>query len=656
MSQEQQQQNLTSTRRSSRDGYDVDDDKRPIMPKTEPSNFVSAEFIERRKAEIVSEMLTKIKPFVGSNGMIQPDADFDKLAKLMEGEVEFLGRTLLLTILLSSTAEPVKGGDEAKAIVFLLCDRLTKSPTIIGALQKWLTDASKAPEPICHLALKIFELIDRLHLTVDHLVQYKFGKLVKKILVREDSVTMETKTKAQYLFDKWSELAKTEETRRRSSGASSVTSTKPVSKAEDGAVENVSFFNEATGPKTRAALIIERAAKSNVTKTTPSVSTRYPNNNRSSVVHTCRPMSADDIHKAKKRRQYLQEAVATGQVNSEDLEQLGVQSTSPPPPGVLPDTNVNITPSDKPRKRVSFANEDELVKVHYIEPAYEQDEDDKKQVKRSLTEFKTKKGDYHHADRQEASYAFKRLQMEMEAEIEWCRPVDIFIQDEAIAPAHGEESVERQIQDARERQQVSAVYLSLDRIPPSPSETEPSLYQTPSVTSPKLIPQVCSSVQKVTIPDPSKKPVVDPNLLSAFLGNPTLLPGLARPPMPPPMFPPPPFPLHAPMPPPFPLHASIPPPFPLPPRPASIPIPGVPFMPPAVPPSGFFPNAVSRPPFPFPLPNAGMVRPPMMFQQRPNMLDPSQNPKLKTKPCKYYQAGQPGSCRFGDSCAFYHQD
>lgn len=40
-------------------------------------------------------------------------------------------------------------------------------------------------------------------------------------------------------------------------------------------------------------------------------------------------MSADDIHKAKKRRQYLQEAIASGQANPEELEQLGIELSPP---------------------------------------------------------------------------------------------------------------------------------------------------------------------------------------------------------------------------------------------------------------------------------------------------------------------------------------
>lgn len=632
----------------------------------------SAAFLERKKNEIVNAMLIKIKPFVGSSGSIQPDVDFDRLGKVMEEENEFLGRTLLLTILLSSTAEPSKGDDETKAIVFLLCDRITRSASILTVLQKWLTEASKAGEPDCHLSLKILQLLGRLHLSVDHLVQYKYGKLVKKILGREDCVNAETKQKAQDLYDRWSNLAKVDDSSRRSSADSQPR--KSTSTSESVAVENPGLFGDVPVPKTRAAMILERAAKAqSAPKTVPAASTRYSLTLKHSVLTSDRPMSADDIHKAKKRRQYLQEAVASGQAAPEELEQLGLlldHLTSPPPPpppdAHLPPNHINpnmidlnmdhaqamerpseISPrTGRPKKRVSFANEEELVQVHYFDP---EEEEQQQTRKSSLSSFKAKKksADYHHADKQEASYAFNRLREEMESEIEWREPLDITITDENIAPARGEESEEKYVQEQRERQAVSAVYFSPEHVPPSPSEMESTLNERPS-REPFNIPSYSAPPQKIVIADP-KNPQIDPKVLASFM--------LA----PPPAFPPPPG-----------IPPLIPPPLPGMPRPSTLPpppfplpnqgiTPGASVFPPFPPPGIPFQGAAAvRPPFPFPMP--GVPRPPLappgMFPSMPMPVPGQAMPPrpYKVRLCKFYQPGQPASCRFGANCSFVHQD
>lgn len=644
-----------------------------------PGALPSTQYLERRKTEIVNEMLVKIKPFVGPGGAVLPDANFEALARLMEAETEFLGRTLILTILASSTQDPQKGGDEARAVVFLLCDRLSRCSALLAVLQLWLQDTIKAGEPICHLSSKILDILGRLHLTVEQLLQYKFGKLIKKLLV--PTSTPETLAKAQALYDKWSALAKDEDVRRRSSPAVAPA----PAKGPEAAVENPGLFSEAAAPKTRAELILERAAAARAAKP---VAQRYssappspPNRCASS-----RPMSADDIHRAKKRRQYLQEAVASGQANPEELEQLGIDLSTLSPPstaaaaeggpdshnkgvaeeGLAPDAAEEPVP--RPRKRVSFASEADLVQIRYIE-AYNLDDDAARNGSSDRTR-KRHKSDYQHADKQEASYAFKRLRMEMEAEAEWREPRPITITDEAIQPARGEESTEREAQELRERRQVSAVYFSPEHVPASPLETEVThgTRGEPGRECPR-IPETAPGVQvqRIVVPDPRQRSAVDPAVL-ALLANPGMLQGLLpRPPMPPmPMGRPPMMPPLPPMPPGMP---------PMP--PGMLPMP--PMMPPMMPgmPPGFPPlqqMMPPRPPFPFPLPpgmpppfpmnpmagmgmmnNAGLValqRP----AKNPMLHDKATNPLLRTRPCKFYQAGQPSSCKFGSNCLFAHQD
>jgi len=80
-------------------------------------------------------------------------------------------------------------------------------------------------------------------------------------------------------------------------------------------------------------------------------------------------MSADDIHKAKRRQQYLQEAgIALLPLPAAVLKEAETEDVKV--------VNVDEEGSNgRPRKRVSFANEAELVKVCYFEPDDSDDHD-----------------------------------------------------------------------------------------------------------------------------------------------------------------------------------------------------------------------------------------------------------------------------------------
>lgn len=406
-------------------------------------------------------------------------------------------------------------------------------------------------------------------------------------------------------------------------------------------------------------------------------------------------MSADDIHKAKKRRQYLKEAVASGQADPAELEQLGIMLPEETRPRTASPVNEIVLPlqnSDfRAKKRVSFASEEELVKVHLFEPY---DEDDKSSSRKTtrLDDFlaantaRKRKDKYLHADAQEASFAFRQLRIEIEPEIEWRFPVEISmpLENESLQPAKGEESVEKGIQEQRERQAVSAVYFSKDDVPASPAEPEALDYSSysnylcplqipleregvqyqrillsPAASSLKIDPSVFSALGMlggVSPPLPPLPPGQAP--LPAFPslpGLPPLMPsqqpmmhprppmnftGMPRPPMPGMM----PFPIPGLAPFPLPRSNSGPvfPPFP----PASGPMQAIPQMQHIRPPTFPFQIPGARPPPPFPMPT----------QPRQNLHDPSLNPRLQTKPCKNYIPGNPKSCRYGSSCLFIHQD
>jgi len=232
--------------------------------------------------------------------------------------------------------------------------------------------------------------------------------------------------------------------------------------------------------------------------------------------------------------------------------------------------------------------------------------------------------------------------MEMESEIEWRDPKELDL-DDNVQSAQGRKSVEKDIQEQREITALSAIYFSTEHIPPSPSESIADNSPPDPSWRPKPIPlkevgsESAPIVRFVPSSERSKSPapsIVDSNILSSLLTNPNILqdllqktstvPAMNSNVIPPPFSFPPPTGMFPPM---------LRPPFPFPPQMSPFPVASLPLHP------QFQPQA-SGPKFKISKTNA-----------------PAANINKKGKlACKYYQAGQPGSCRFGDRCTFMHAD
>lgn len=327
--------------------------------------------LERRKNEIVQEMLQRIRPFMGPSGRLRADADFGSFSELMAGETQYVQRTLLLTIMLNLSA-----ADPSTAAVY---QAMVDSAKFMAALAVWWSECVKHDSP---LLVKLLDLMSRLPLTVDQLVEHRLGKSVKRLAASEGAKG-EIRAKAAEICEAWTKMARQEDARRRHSldapaGENSSTSSaeRRKSSAESAAktlampvkpgsaaaatvvVANLSLFNEAPAAppvRSRAAQVLERAARGETLPAKP----------------TTRPLSADDIHKAKRRQQYLSEAAlhpeeAAGEGSASGSG--GVSSTATPN-----DLKVAAAagegPPRKSARRVSFANEPDLVRIHYFEAA-----------------------------------------------------------------------------------------------------------------------------------------------------------------------------------------------------------------------------------------------------------------------------------------------
>lgn len=330
----------------------------------------TATLVERKKNEIVQEMLAKVRPYVGATGMLRAEADFDAFAALMAGERQFIQQTLMLTVLLSAAP-----GSEGAAQVY---GKMAQSARLVAVLQDWLGDAVRDDSALIG---KILELLSRLPLTVDMLVAHKLGKLVKRVAAAPDGAkaAAEHRAKAAELCDAWTQLARQEDARRRRADAASSAARPPsedlakttalplkdaAGKGSAAVVANLSLFSEPSAAtaaaKSRAAQILERAARGETARA------------------ATRPLSADDIHKAKRRQQYLQDAATTRATAADEapanrealLDEAAAAADArddAPLPAEAPEEEAEPAPK-RTKKRVSFASDVDLVKVHTYEP------------------------------------------------------------------------------------------------------------------------------------------------------------------------------------------------------------------------------------------------------------------------------------------------
>lgn len=386
--------------------------------------------------------------------------------------------------------------------------------------------------------------MNKLPLTLDQLVELKLGKLIKR-LKDDDKLPLDIKKASLVLFDKWSKQL-TEDNNQQSQKRRFSAESNP----EESTVQPVQ-------QKTRAELILERAA------------TR--SNSLSGAVEQARPMSADDIHKAKRRQLYRQE------FESNATEAAVAEVVTPP------QATEATTPASSKKKRVSFPMDDaKLVQVRFFEPDID-------------VEPHSHSHDYHQADRQEASFAFARLSLAMDAEMEWRDPSPL----KGIKGPPTVNSAESKRQAERESQSLSVIYYDHSMIPASPSESLLSHSASPVLPINQIPlngadPPVVHVIGKAA----TVNPFLDPQLLSMLSNQVPKRPPAGIP------------------------RSQLPP-----------------FVRPPVATTGL-PQPTSFPP---------MRRPPAPTS--------AQNPEqFKTIVCRYYIPGKPRSCRFGTACHYIHPE
>lgn len=207
-----------------------------------------------------------------------------------------------------------------------------------------------------------------------------------------------------------------------------------------------------TPVKSRAQLILDRAAERNVTDGTFG-EVEEPNE-KTSVLQTVlsssagldlgtRPMSADDIRKEKRRKQYLAEATARKEIISipSHLEFVSNDNESTKS---MAKSSVKVVS----RKCVTFAPDDQLVSIRLIDSI-----------------------DYDAVQSDEESVKIEKPQKTIECTVEWKTRRLVESSSHSTNPPRGLKSVEREVQAHREKRTLSVNYFLPIDIPPSPSVT-----------------------------------------------------------------------------------------------------------------------------------------------------------------------------------------
>lgn len=278
--------------------------------------------VEKKKNELVQAMLAQIRRFVTNQGGLLPDADISAYAALMREEttvtadpaVLFMKKTLLLTVLLNANnGVPFNVINSADLHVGsgvtgykLLCE----NAEFMGLLNDWLQDAAKKGSP---LLLKLLDLFGVLPLSLEHLVQHKTGRLIKKLARGEEpkqatlnaAQMQEIKGKADRIFEKWSNMALQHDSAQQEQQQQHALEEKRTKRSHSTSSETQPEPEEESSRYAqRITSIVERASSSSAPKDIP----------------TGRPMSADDIHKAKKKKMYLDMLAASSAAPGKDDE------------------------------------------------------------------------------------------------------------------------------------------------------------------------------------------------------------------------------------------------------------------------------------------------------------------------------------------------
>ncbi|KAK7051240.1 hypothetical protein VNI00_004740 [Paramarasmius palmivorus] len=428
---------------------------------------------EQRK----QQLYTAIKPLLQSSAFTGAQAVSTLVQRIDEFGVQDVDPTLRHEIL-------TKIRDGAGNHYFRAWGENT---TALDITREWLRAAYTAKEgdPLAETTMPLLHIIDRLPLTVESLKNSKLGKLVVKIV--KDPPTPAIKDMASNVERRWRQLV---EGASKTNGHSSKDAPDPkasVKKRKEPATSSKAAppakkpaVGSSTSSKPTASSALTTKASNNAgvkdaksdtgffsaPKPKPKLPTfkKAPPTAASSASTSdsvAQPSSIDpfqEVLKSMGKSRTRSQSPASASGGTAGITSVSTTPSTNTPPLVGSSTsNTGLTKSGKKKKSVTWASEEKLESIRFIDKAiYDDDPSD---------------GMHHHSlrdlDRGEGAALHAHL---FEETVDWSEPQPIEIPIDIELPPRGEGSTEKITQEEREKTALVAVYLNPAHIPDSPGE------------------------------------------------------------------------------------------------------------------------------------------------------------------------------------------
>lgn len=160
--------------------------------------------------------IDSLQSMVTKDGILNDNINVDKYAEIMANETNHPQRILLLKIVVASLHQHPQLSERYMLVaefINISC-RLVSSELFLSIMYEWISKIDVDMAISSQLVLKALEILAELQLSLDQLVRYKFGRVIKKITQKfQDSkkdanlYSDRIEILAKQLFERWSSLA-----------------------------------------------------------------------------------------------------------------------------------------------------------------------------------------------------------------------------------------------------------------------------------------------------------------------------------------------------------------------------------------------------------------------------------------------------------------
>lgn len=492
------------------------------LPKSQESQtFVFSITGSKIKKETQSPFEKKLATILNDEGGLAKPEHVPKLEALMLKEKQLSDESMLLTEVIFATDDPIS------------LHRLVEKD-VPKILNDWLQEA-KSEGKLSHVKL-LLKTLNKLPITVKHLRSSGLGKTVNKL---KKIGNPEITARAQHLVNKWKALLQTattqmEKKRQREEEQKKLKKTAPPAKkvlsSSDDFESELSGTSSAPSKSKSSSLMPDylqkKRNKSQLVETESDVRKKI-----SKQTHASKPISSDDIRKAKLKAQHQQTVEHAEKkiheqkpktTQPDTMESIAPEQPTTPEQSIEPKSisesvaekqkEVEPKATVEPEKAPQKPGKEEQTEANYetlpsqpqpqLQPPYSLIPDSLQQKKKKksvswasqlvsvkeftrteeerilqhglkpfsqarLTELQ-KDGAFRSAKKEMDEEEFNARQENMVAQVEWHKPQ---LLENIIEPIEkGSKSKQVAIQQDRESKELQAIYMNMNQIPESPAE------------------------------------------------------------------------------------------------------------------------------------------------------------------------------------------